>query len=747
MKHKLQTMLKHNWRTLLLLLTLITTSQGAWAWNELNKRFYYLDISNNTSWGGDGVTMKLGLNSNDGCGGSYNFPLTAVTKCGDNLYYVDTGDKKGWGIRAQRYKSSCTNGVCNETCNATGDSNNTCVKIKSNDWNGADIGVAPSHRYIVGPASKRAQGWTVYDFEPMIKQSNGSYVVELCALDDEEKDFKVNEYNYWDSNNTTFWDGCTIGTCEGVSARKDGNGKVKLLSTHSNPVFLSINGNKQIIIKATQITTNSSPTSVSASGATLKGTVTQAYSSGTVGIVYSSTSSTPTVGGSGCSYSAASSYTSGSEYSVSITGLSAGTRYYYRAYFTVSGTTYYGSTTYTFYTKPDNIYIKGLIIYDGSGCDWPYDNTAFSKDGNVFTKTITARKPGCSYSNVNADAEFILTTTQGSDDGKLNAKATFVADGDNANWSTSTRTGDHDEKFNFKYTADYNAGDQVLITVTFVSDGTFKMRLQPACSLPSSVTPSADTQCLTYNGSNVSTTLRANASGGESFAYAWTVSTNPGNNASVSPDNTANTTATFAADGTYVFTATASCPSGNVSETVTVNVYSITQYAVTSSADAAVCPGTSVTLTLANTQSGYTYELYKDDVVVPNSQQERSATGSITWNVSPTATSTYKVKAWKTDCDNVTKEMSNSVTVTVKGDMAISAEKTSGITPYEPVEVTVTGTSVSNITLSAGSDGAALYNTTTKLPTTTTTTGTAVNFKAPAGTHTVTVTAMDAGCA
>ncbi len=33
MKHKLQTMLKHNWRTLLLLLTLITTSQGMWGEN------------------------------------------------------------------------------------------------------------------------------------------------------------------------------------------------------------------------------------------------------------------------------------------------------------------------------------------------------------------------------------------------------------------------------------------------------------------------------------------------------------------------------------------------------------------------------------------------------------------------------------------------------------------------------------------------------------------------------------------
>lgn len=34
MKHKLQKLLKHNWRTLLLLLTLITTSQGIWGGNE-----------------------------------------------------------------------------------------------------------------------------------------------------------------------------------------------------------------------------------------------------------------------------------------------------------------------------------------------------------------------------------------------------------------------------------------------------------------------------------------------------------------------------------------------------------------------------------------------------------------------------------------------------------------------------------------------------------------------------------------
>lgn len=37
MKIKLQTLLKHNWRTLLLLLTLITTSQSVWAWDWVNQ--------------------------------------------------------------------------------------------------------------------------------------------------------------------------------------------------------------------------------------------------------------------------------------------------------------------------------------------------------------------------------------------------------------------------------------------------------------------------------------------------------------------------------------------------------------------------------------------------------------------------------------------------------------------------------------------------------------------------------------
>lgn len=277
------------------------------------------------------------------------------------------------------------------------------------------------------------------------------------------------------------------------------------------------------------------------------------------------------------------------------------------------------------------------------------------------------------------------------------------------------------------------------------SGNVLTLTILSSCTAPTSVTASATNTCLTRDGSDVTTGLSVTKSGGDGdISYTWSIPTNPGEGAGVDPASGTSTTATFTKTGTYTFLVTASCSGTDRTSEVTVNVYAAaTQYAVTSSADAAVCPGTSVTITLANTQSGYTYELYKDGVAVPNSQQARNATGSITWTVNPTETSRYTVQAWKTECDNYKKGMSNSVDVEVKGDMAISAEKTSGITPYEPVSIAVTGTSVTDISWSKSSDDVVLYSQSTKFPSST---ANPVTFKAPEGEYSVTVTATDDGC-
>ncbi len=133
------------------------------------------------------------------------------------------------------------------------------------------------------------------------------------------------------------------------------------------------------------------------------------------------------------------------------------------------------------YVAPSNLYIKGPIIGTSNNC-WPYDGTPFSKDGNVFTKTITASKYSCSYGSGDAAGEFILSTVYNDDTaGKLNGNVDFAKDGgDAAHWDYSTRS---DATENFKYNQSFNAGDQLMITVTYLpSDNSYKMKIGPYCT-------------------------------------------------------------------------------------------------------------------------------------------------------------------------------------------------------------------------------------------------------------------------
>lgn len=157
------------------------------------------------------------------------------------------------------------------------------------------------------------------------------------------------------------------------------------------------------------------------------------------------------------------------------------------------------------YVAPSNLYIKGPIVGTSNNC-WPYNSTPFSKDGNVFTKTITASKYSCSYDSGDAAGEFILSTVYNDDTaGKLNGNVDFAKDGgDAANWDYSTRS---DATENFKYNKSFDAGDQLIITVTFITtDGSYKMKIESACTTPGdkSITISSGSVC---SGNSVSITV------------------------------------------------------------------------------------------------------------------------------------------------------------------------------------------------------------------------------------------------
>lgn len=394
------------------------------------------------------------------------------------------------------------------------------------------------------------------------------------------------------------------------------------------------------------VVTNNTPENVTETTATLKCTVTEAgdCQNPKIGIAYG-TSEHPTSGTEGT--------VSGGVCSVNLTNLDAGKYYYYRAYTTVGGTTTYGEE-YGFYTKPANIYIKGLIIHSVNGCPnpWPTDNTAFSRnaDGTVFTKTITARKPNCSYENVNSDAEFVLMSSTYEAD-KLNVKGTFNPDGQNSNWIRSKRFGNHDEEYNFKYSAEYNAGDQLTITVTFMSDGTFKMKVSPACDTEVQKKNISIASSAICSGSSVNVTVASSQSGVTYTVYDAAnneVGTGTGTgvdlNISVSPS----ASTTFTVKGSQG----AACESTTMNNTVDVTVWNAPKYS---------SPTSNITAYLPITITGTAGSSWSITSPSPAGNAWLSNTSGLT-TVFKAPAGTYTVQDSNTSC------ATKSVTFTVAAD-------------------------------------------------------------------------------
>lgn len=129
-------------------------------------------------------------------------------------------------------------------------------------------------------------------------------------------------------------------------------------------------------------------------------------------------------------------------------------------------------------TDHTNIYIKGPL--EGNGC-WPgFDNTQMSLSNNVYTKTFIAYKKN----DCNARSEFVLAFDK-NDDYVLERRFIFEKDGENAGWDYGTRTGDHGEKANFNCTLSYDAGDELVLTVTWnPTSQRYKMKIAHNCDVP-----------------------------------------------------------------------------------------------------------------------------------------------------------------------------------------------------------------------------------------------------------------------
>lgn len=661
MKHKLQTLLKHNWRTLLLLLTLITTSQGAWAWFTSSYDAYFDASVVASKWSLDSKHLYVKICYGNNTGNCNTYEMTKVTN--SNYLYKCTSFKNQDNISHVQFfagdnSSDYEHGMTQQSLSGWShfiDALGNCcwdVNSTSSDWvSKHDCKTPPLTTVSLEKYNTTTYGGTGTSDDPYRVVAGTTIQVEASSTKADDSmyawyNFKVNSGEYG-SYSTTATEQVVASAVAGTnySAKVKGKG----CDSNSSSSNISVNSRESSTV---HFKTVYSPYVIK--GLDSWDGIKEFNSSGNYTYTATSNGYVEFKLYNGAWYGNGKKMLLGVSHTIS--GNNGNCKLYVQ-----------NGITYTFHydgedasnnpmititpsaqSVSSNIYIKGPLR-DASCWDGGYDNTAFDKDGSgdvVFTKIISAKNSSCD----GASGEFTLSASTSSEDNNiLNGRYIFVADGETPAWSYSDRSG---AETNFKYTSSYSANDNLLITVTWDNTNKrYKMKIAPSC-------PTA------------------------------------------------------------------------------------TQYDVSKSPNAAICQGAEVTITLADSDVGYVYKLLQNGVETGDSQP---GTGSgISWTVYPSeSTTTYGVIAWEDGCESTKTEMNNTVDVTVKGDMAVTATKTSGITPYEPVSIAVTGTSVTDISWSKSSDDAVLYSQSTKFPSST---ANPVTFKAPEGEYSVTVTATDDGC-
>lgn len=600
MKNKLQNLLKHNWRTLLLLFTLITTSQGAWAWDNCrihgqfgsnkswstsdniacnNSVSYDLSVgtyefgvkSNNDTWltigaqtisssvsgylfyqGGSGnptlnatvagtYTFKCVACQNDGIKLDITFPHATIkgTFCSwsdqDLPYTVSLAANTSYefgvtAINNSFYKNaSITSANCTNVPLSTSGENATILTTYAGDYTftwddeSKQISVTypePPTLVIVGEASGNwlnGHNWANSESSNVLTGDPLSITFNNVAqLTSNTSRFRIVQSGTWDTN--IGWSqldvaGSTLTNTTVSSYNEDNNIKINTTSTLN--ITVTYDGSyvrlfTEVPCTAPSVTTTSGASSVTNSRATLKGTVTITSGDCEVtdaGIAYG-TSTSPTTP---ASYGVP---TSGEAYSVDITDLSAGTRYYYRAYVTAGGVTTYGDE-YSFYTNPTELYIKGPLVYDSKWDPYTQDNVGYSHTAgtNTFVFSFNARTGDGGTSD---SREYCVSTTN-ADGGKIHSSM----DGTTSGWSFKSSSGS-----NFVASSTIVSEDEtpIEITITYNNNtGLYHMVLTGACSgaptidsdLSSSTTWS---KCGNAEGRQLSIT----ASGGSgTLTYQW----------------------------------------------------------------------------------------------------------------------------------------------------------------------------------------------------------------------------------
>lgn len=350
MKHKLQTLLKHKLQWFLLLAALFGVSQGVWGYKSgcyivgnWDSWSYWHSLSNT----GDEVTIDLANASYeyhfnarrkyDDDSGSHEFGCEGCQKTGSGdvtLYHADNNNyAKLKTTVAGKYK----------------------FKLKGWDGNNPIITVtfpsASTDTYDVAGNGTSSNVWCCganWSANGCAMTGNSSSYPVYKAFSNvpvnSNLQFKVTKNDSWD--NALGWSSYSSSKSTLVNATaSDAGGNIKLVTTTPLNITVFYDGTNvyvetELACTNPTVTTNSTASSVGLQTATVNGTITNRTCTVSEGGICYSTGSTPTISDSKVS----KSYESGTQFSVDLSSLSTGTKYYYCAYATLeSGATIYGN--------------------------------------------------------------------------------------------------------------------------------------------------------------------------------------------------------------------------------------------------------------------------------------------------------------------------------------------------------------------------------------------------------------------
>ena len=482
MKHKLQNLLKHNWRTLLLLCTLITTSQGALATD------YWIRGTMN-GWGS--TKMPGGSLSLDLTGGTnYEFKITTADNTWDN-------DKV--------YGKNNTNPSCGASVALTKPGSNLSFTPSKTgqytiSFNGTNLTITcpATTYYVAGNGSGHSDGWcNNKDWNPAGSEMSGSTAsikFSNIAISDNLQ-FKVT-IGSWDTSYGYSDYSSSKSTLSSHTTVSESSGNIKIqITTNPHDITIYYDGSN-VYIKTEEISSCTTPT---ISAVTPSSAQTKSLPTGSATPSVAQAVSATYTGGNQKGWTVTPSTISGYTAATFDNAASASTNLNmkYEGEYTATfgagcgNTSDATRTTAKITVNPSEIYLAGPLL-DGSGV-WA-TNHKMTKSGSTFTYEWTAAR---------TSGQFTLRTSTSAD------QAGYIIPNyakNNYTGITAANSGNHNLSVSG---VSFAVGERVKVTATYVgwnsTEGKpeYNISFTKVCSNPTAQTVSGTATICTGSSTNV----------------------------------------------------------------------------------------------------------------------------------------------------------------------------------------------------------------------------------------------------